>query len=208
MKLSDTDRQRLEELAGDDGIPEGIISADGDVDLNKLNKWIASRVENATAAQARATAQGAASVIDEDEQRWEAERRQKIIRLRELLAGLKEDDDDDDCYFLLSDEEKAARKAEDEAAYDEMVADGIDVFAYLAGESGENSLPRDIARMIAETLIPNTLLKEEIALLKTQEGRNYIFERMYDVAKTKEAVRKGNCNVKRCYPKWMKCECY
>lgn len=188
MKLNDADRQRLQELAGEDGIPEGIISADGHVDVSELNKWIAARQEKL-----------AASWTDEDEQRWAVEHRQKIAKLREFIDEPK--DDDDDCYFLLSDDERAARKAEDEAAYEEMLADEIDVFAL-------DYLPPDIARMISKTLVPNTLLKAEIELLKTEEGRGYMFERMCDVARAKKAVADGNSVVKRCYPKWRKCECY
>lgn len=192
MKLSDVDRQKLEELAGDDGIPKWIVSENGDVDLNKLQRWISSRIDEA-----------ATNITDEDFQRWEAERIQKIAKLKELIIESKERDEEEHDYNIPTDEERAARRAEDEAAYEEMLADEIDVFDWV-----ENSLPRDVASMIAETLVPNTLLKEEIALLKTEEGRNYMFSRMYGVAKTRKALMDGNSSVRRCVPKWRKCECY
>lgn len=192
MKLSDVDRQKLEELAGDDGIPKWIVSENGDVDLNKLQRWISSRIDEA-----------ATNITDEDFQRWEAERIQKIAKLKELIIESKERDEEEYDYNIPTDEERAARRAEDEAAYEEMLADEIDVFDWV-----ENSLPRDVASMIAETLVPNTLLKEEIALLKTEEGRNYMFSRMYGVAKTRKALMDGNSSVRRCVPKWRKCECY
>jgi hypothetical protein len=61
----------------------------------------------------------------------------------------------------------------------------------------EKFLPINIARMIAEMLVPNTLLKEEIALLKTEEGRAYMFKRMYDIYSTNERVSNQDSVVKR-----------
>jgi hypothetical protein len=167
MKLSDIDRKKIEELAGDDGVPEGIIS-DGVINLDKLNKWIALQEKSAATYLANWT--------DEDEQKY----CQKISKLVEFINEPEPEDEN----RSLSDEEMAACKAEDREAHQAMIADGIDLFRC------ENSLSIDIAKMIINTLVPNILLKEEIALLKTEEGQNYMFSRMYKVAK------------------WRKCECY
>ena len=189
MKLSDIDRQKLEEMCGDGGIPKWIISDDGDVDISKLQRWISSSIDET-----------AASVSVEDIRRWEMERISRIVKLEEFLNEPKDDGLD---YHILTDEEMAVERSEDEEAYKEMLADGIDLFSWV-----ENRMPRDIADMIAGTLIPNTLLKEEVALLKTEEGQNYMLSRMYKVSRTRQSLIDQNCSVKRCTPKWSKCECY
>jgi len=52
----------------------------------------------------------------------------------------------------------------------------------------ENHLPDDVARMIAAKVCPDSILKEEIMLLKTWAGQSYMHNKMYKEAKAKEAI--------------------
>lgn len=95
--------------------------------------------------------------------------------------------------FLTSDEREKNRKIEleeDLVVFKEMLADGTTPF-------GSKHMPIDIARMIAQTICPDTLLKEEIELLKSEEGQAHLYVTMLKDAHATEVLVGGGRGIFR-----------
>lgn len=86
----------------------------------------------------------------------------------------------------MNEEEKAVEKL----AYEELKSDGFDPFC-----SGH--MPPSLARMIAEELCKDSLLAEEIRLLRDKDGQAYMLKRLLKDDVAKGAIQKGGGGIFR-----------
>ena len=79
---------------------------------------------------------------------------------------------------------------EEKIAYEELKNEGFDPFC-------NGHMPPDLARMIVGELCKDSLLKEEISLLRDEEGQAYMFMRLFKDDVAKAAIQKGGGGIFR-----------